>query len=118
MELPCRNCEGSLKPRADGLAFGTFALVTHRPMTYTPVGYSGLFGTVLALGGLGGFFFGPRRARARAPGGVQRVEVTVRGGYSPDLIRVRQGVPSGADLRPARAKSRTAAGMSSPTTEW
>ena len=25
--------------------------------------------------------------------GVQRVEVTVRGGYSPDVIRVRQGVP-------------------------
>ncbi|MFF7642937.1 heavy metal translocating P-type ATPase [Streptomyces canus] len=43
---------------------------------------------------LGCFFFGPRRARtARLEGGVQRVEVTVRGGYSPDVIRVRQGVP-------------------------
>ena len=50
--------------------------------------------TVVALVGLGWFFFGSRRARtARLEDGVQRVEVTVRGGYSPDLIRVRQGVP-------------------------
>ncbi|HEY3089337.1 MAG TPA: heavy metal translocating P-type ATPase [Jatrophihabitantaceae bacterium] len=50
--------------------------------------------TVVALAGLAWFSFGPRRARtARLEDGVQRVEVTVRGGYSPDLIRVRQGVP-------------------------
>ncbi|MEU8570731.1 heavy metal translocating P-type ATPase [Streptomyces pathocidini] len=43
---------------------------------------------------LGWYFFGPRRAgAARLEGGVQRVEVTVRGGYSPDLIKVRQGMP-------------------------
>ncbi|WP_232486229.1 heavy metal translocating P-type ATPase [Streptomyces fildesensis] len=43
---------------------------------------------------MGRFFFGPRKARtARLEGGVQHVEVTVRGGYSPDVIRVRQGVP-------------------------
>ncbi|MFE0630438.1 heavy metal translocating P-type ATPase [Streptomyces sp. NPDC058864] len=43
---------------------------------------------------LGWFFFGPRRARsARLEDGVQRVEVTVRGGYSPNVIRVRQGIP-------------------------
>ena len=43
---------------------------------------------------LGWFFFGPRRAgAARLEGGVQRVEVTVRGGYSPDVIKVRQGTP-------------------------
>ncbi|MGW0885472.1 heavy metal translocating P-type ATPase [Streptomyces sp. NPDC002671] len=42
----------------------------------------------------GWYFFGPRRARsARLEGGVQRVEVTVRGGYSPAVIRVRQGLP-------------------------
>ncbi|MFF8191070.1 hypothetical protein ACF05L_09365 [Streptomyces bobili] len=36
------------------------------------------------IAALGWFFFGPRRARtARLEGGVQRVEVTVRGGYSP-----------------------------------
>ena len=49
---------------------------------------------VAALAGLGWFFFAPRRARAaELAGGVQRVTVTVRGGYSPDMIRVRQGVP-------------------------
>ncbi|MER6841087.1 heavy metal translocating P-type ATPase [Streptomyces platensis] len=48
----------------------------------------------VVITGLGWFFFGPRRARtARMEGGVQRIEVTVRGGYSPDVIRVRQGVP-------------------------
>ncbi|MFF1298418.1 MULTISPECIES: heavy metal translocating P-type ATPase [unclassified Streptomyces] len=46
------------------------------------------------IAGMGWFFFGPRKARtARLEGGVQRVEVTVRGGYSPDVIRVRQGIP-------------------------
>ncbi len=47
-----------------------------------------------ALAGLGWFFFGPRRASAaELSGGVQRATVTVRGGYSPEVIRVRQGVP-------------------------
>jgi Cu+-exporting ATPase len=46
------------------------------------------------IGVLGWFFFGPRRTRsARVDDGVQRVEVTVGGGYSPDVIRLRQGVP-------------------------
>ncbi|MGW1679694.1 heavy metal translocating P-type ATPase [Saccharopolyspora sp. NPDC002376] len=40
------------------------------------------------------YFFGPRSARtAELTGGVQRVEVTVRGGYRPETIRVRQNVP-------------------------
>jgi Cu+-exporting ATPase len=40
------------------------------------------------------FFFGPRRVRlASDQDGRQEVTVTVRGGYSPDVIRVRQGVP-------------------------
>src|SRR6516162_5872889 len=47
-----------------------------------------------AMAALGWFFFAPRRARAaELAGGVQRVTVTVRGGYSPDVIRARQGVP-------------------------
>ncbi len=47
-----------------------------------------------AIAGLAWFFFGPRRARAaELAGGVQRVQVSVRGGYSPDVIRARQGVP-------------------------
>lgn len=51
--------------------------------------------SVVALAGLGWFFFAPRRARAaELAGGVQRMRVQVRGGwYSPDVIRVRQGVP-------------------------
>jgi P-type Cu+ transporter len=49
---------------------------------------------VVALAGLGWFFFGPRKAAdAVLAGGVQRLEVTVKGGYSPEVIRVRQGVP-------------------------
>ncbi len=49
----------------------------------------------LAVTGLlGWFFFGPKKARsAELVGNVQEVKVTVKGGYSPDLIRVRQGVP-------------------------
>src|SRR5215472_4890026 len=53
-----------------------------------------LLAAVVAIGGLGWFFFGPRRARsAQLEGGVQRVVVTVKGGYSPDVIKARQGVP-------------------------
>ena len=51
-------------------------------------------GAVAALAGLGWFFYGPRKARAAVlAGGVQRLDVTVKGGYSPEVIRVRQGVP-------------------------
>ncbi|MER5204229.1 heavy metal translocating P-type ATPase [Streptomyces sp. NPDC002825] len=53
--------------------------------------------SVVALGlitALGRYFFGPRKAgTARLEGGVQRVDVIVRGGYSPSLIKVREGVP-------------------------
>src|SRR5215510_4437841 len=53
-----------------------------------------LLAAVVAMGGLAWFFFAPRRARtAELAGGVQRVVVTVKGGYSPDVIKVRQGVP-------------------------
>jgi len=47
------------------------------------------------LAGLGWFFFGPRKASAaELAGSVQRATVTVRGGYSPEVIRLRQGVPA------------------------
>src|SRR6266545_3842085 len=53
-----------------------------------------IIAAVAALAGLGWFFFAPRRARtAELAGGVQRITVTVRGGYSPDVIRARQGIP-------------------------
>src|SRR5712691_2278991 len=49
----------------------------------------------LALTGLlAWFFFGPKKAHsAELVGNVQEVTVTVKGGYSPDMVRVRQGVP-------------------------
>jgi Cu+-exporting ATPase len=50
--------------------------------------------SVAAICWLGWFFFAPRKAHsAQLADGVQRVEVVVRGGYRPDVIRVRQGVP-------------------------
>jgi Cu+-exporting ATPase len=40
------------------------------------------------------FFFGPKGARrAEMREGVQEVEITVKGGYSPDVIEVCEGVP-------------------------
>src|SRR5262245_46378163 len=47
-----------------------------------------IVGAVVLSGALAWFFFGPRRARAaELVGDVQQVRVTVRGGYSPDLVR-------------------------------
>ena len=49
---------------------------------------------VAAIAGLARFFFGPREARgAELHDGRQEVEIAVKGGYSPNLIRVREGVP-------------------------
>ena len=43
---------------------------------------------------LGWFFFGPRKSyRADLADGVQVVTVTVKGGYTPELIEVGPGVP-------------------------
>ncbi|MGH3434782.1 MAG: heavy metal translocating P-type ATPase [Thermocrispum sp.] len=53
-----------------------------------------LIGVVAAIALLGWFFFGPRKTHTAAErDGVQHVAVTVKGGYSPDVVRVRQGVP-------------------------
>ena len=53
-----------------------------------------LVGAALLTGCLWWFFFGPRQARsAELRAGVQHVEITVKGGFSPDLVRVRAGVP-------------------------
>ena len=47
-----------------------------------------------SIGGLAYFFFGPKKASsALVKDGVQEVEITVKGGYSPGLIRVTEGVP-------------------------
>src|ERR1051326_3484082 len=49
---------------------------------------------VASIGALAWYFFGPKKARqAELVGAVQEVKVTVKGGYSPDVIRVRQNVP-------------------------
>ncbi|EGX57721.1 copper-translocating P-type ATPase [Streptomyces zinciresistens K42] len=49
-------------------------------------------GGLIAL--LAWYFLGPKKTRlAELQGGVQEIEITVKGGYSPDVIRVRQGVP-------------------------
>jgi Cu+-exporting ATPase len=51
-------------------------------------------GGIALAGFLWWFFFGPKQARsASLVGGMQEVTVTVKGGYSPDVIRVTEGVP-------------------------
>lgn len=49
---------------------------------------------LLLIGFLAWYFFGPKQTRrAEVRGGIQQIEITVKGGYSPDRIRVREGVP-------------------------
>ena len=51
-------------------------------------------GGLITIGGLALFFFGPKKvASVETRGGVQQVEITVKGGYAPNAIRVREGVP-------------------------
>src|SRR6201993_2436789 len=53
-----------------------------------------LVGAALVIAGLAWYFFSPRRAHAATvSAGVQHIEVTVRGGYNPNIIQVRQGIP-------------------------
>ena len=51
-------------------------------------------GGLVAIAVLAWYFFGPKQAeQAEVRGGAQEVEITVKGGYSPDIIQVRQGMP-------------------------
>jgi Cu+-exporting ATPase len=51
-------------------------------------------GGIVLMGLLAYFFFGPKKARStRLKGGTQEVEIVVKGGYSPNVIRAQQGVP-------------------------
>lgn len=51
-------------------------------------------GGAAAIAALAWFFFGARRAQAaELAGNRQRVEIAVKGGYSPNLIHARAGVP-------------------------
>jgi Cu+-exporting ATPase len=53
-----------------------------------------LVGGVTLITALGWYFFGPKTAeRAALRGGVQEIDITVKGGYSPDIIRVTAGTP-------------------------
>ncbi len=49
---------------------------------------------IVLIGFLAWFFFGPKKAReAELVGQAQQVQVSVKGGYAPNLIRVRESVP-------------------------
>src|ERR671910_67633 len=51
-------------------------------------------GGIALIAALAYFFFGPKQARrTEVRSGLQEVEITVKGGYSPSVIRVQQDVP-------------------------
>ena len=53
-----------------------------------------LGGALVLTGLLAWYFFGPKKSRqAELADGVQIIKVTVRGGYSPDVVQVASGVP-------------------------
>src|SRR5690625_3679609 len=56
--------------------------------------WSVIAGGVVLTAFLMWYFFGPKKSRrADVADGVQEVTVTVRGGYSPDLVEVQAGMP-------------------------
>jgi plastocyanin domain-containing protein len=59
-----------------------------------------IFGGVAAIAFVLWYFFGakPRVAATVAASGVQEVRITVKGGYDPDVIVVRQGQPVRLDF--------------------
>ena len=59
-----------------------------------------VLGGVAAIAFVLWYFFGEheRVAATLAEGGVQEIKVTVKGGYSPDRITVKQGVPVRLDF--------------------
>src|SRR5712692_8324177 len=82
-----RRFSSSTRRFSDWLGDGEVAAMNPADIAVVLVG--------LALSGiLGWFFFRPKKAHSATQlGNVQEVTVTVKGGYSPDLVRVRQGVP-------------------------
>ena len=49
---------------------------------------------ILLIAALWYWFFGPKKAsQAQVVGNVQEVRITVRGGYTPDIIEARKGIP-------------------------
>ena len=57
-------------------------------------------GAVLLVALVLWYFFGPKERTAAAvrESGVQEIQITVKGGYSPDIIVVKQGVPVRLDF--------------------
>lgn len=57
-------------------------------------------GAVLLIAFVLWYFFGPKERTEAAVGasGVQEIKVTVKGGYSPDVIVVKEGVPVRLDF--------------------
>jgi P-type Cu+ transporter len=59
-----------------------------------PAEISVVVGGVASMAALAWYFFAPKTAQAaRVRGGVQEVDIEVKGGYSPDLVRVKAGTP-------------------------
>ncbi len=60
----------------------------------TPVEIAVVLGGVALIATLAWYFFAPQRAtQAQVEGGLQVVDITVKGGYSPNLVRVEAGTP-------------------------
>jgi plastocyanin domain-containing protein len=59
-----------------------------------------VIGALLLIVGVIWYFFGARRhvAAALTESGVQEIAITVKGGYSPDVIVVKQGIPVKLDF--------------------
>jgi len=59
-----------------------------------------LFGAHVVIAAIVWYFFGHRErvAASVTESGVQTVQVTVKGGYSPDVIVVKEGVPVKLDF--------------------
>lgn len=59
-----------------------------------------LIASLVAIVAILWYFFGEREkvAAGLSDAGVQRIKVTVKGGYSPDVIVVKQGVPVRLDF--------------------
>ena len=59
-----------------------------------------LIGSLLLIALILWFFFGEREkvAASLSQTGVQQIRITVKGGYSPDVIVVKQGIPVRLDF--------------------
>lgn len=59
-----------------------------------------VIGSLLLIGGVIWYFFGERRqvAAELTESGVQEIAIKVKGGYSPDVIVVKQGIPVKLDF--------------------